>query len=398
MKKISILVFSAAAALSAFAASADSSAAPAPSPELLKNKALFSKVELFDNPIVFSNAKANADAIAAYEANKAGYSDGELLPVALCYMNNGNFNAAESLFDIYLKANPDNIRAMKGKAAVCLLQNKPDAAIEIFGKVYEKGDKAALKTLCQTLVLTGKVNDLSKYINEIKELSKTDLDYALFAMIYALRDMNKTDDALISEILKGIDVKTALPKASGATLENILKVYSIKADLFPANTLVIPARATTNVSLWVPAKLIYEKALAANPKDTLALRGYALVQYRTGDVAKATSLLRQAVELGDKEAASDAAELFVLSSSDLVWKEFSKDFATAAIKPLVRAGMLQIADRKDNADIFFLALSGENSDTLFKDASVRKFTEKLLEKFGKDARAADVKKRLDATK
>ncbi len=394
MKKISILALSAAFAVAAYAA-ADASA---PSPELLKDKSLFSKVELFDSPVIFMNPKANADAIAAYEANKAGYSDNELLPVALCYMNSNNFAAADSLLDIFLKANPDNVRGLKGKATVSLLLNKPDLAIDILGKIYDKGDKSTLKTLCQTLVLTNKIDSLSKYMADIKQMAKTDLDYALFAMIYALRDMKNVDDAMISETLKNIDVKTALPKASNSTLENIFKVYSIKANLFPANTLVIPARAATNVSLWVPAKLIYEKALAADPKDTFALRGYALVQYRTGDIAKAASLLRQAVEYGDKEGASDAAELFILSGSDLVWKEFEKDFPTTAIKPLVRYAMVQISDRKDNADMFFIALSGENSDALYKDANVRKTVEKLLEKFGKDPRAADVKKRLDASK
>jgi len=142
MKKITTFVLSSVFAAAAFGA--DFNVVPAdtsnPSPELLKHKELFTQDELFDKPIIYTNLQINAEAIAAYEANKAGYSDKSLLPIAVCYMNNNNFAAANDLFDIYLKAVPNSTRAMKGKATANLLLNKPDIAIELFKKVYSSGD------------------------------------------------------------------------------------------------------------------------------------------------------------------------------------------------------------------------------------------------------------------
>lgn len=77
------------AALTISAGVCAQTSAPAPSPDLLKDKSSYSKTELFDSPVVFSNREANEAAIKNYEASPDSYKPEELMPVAVCYMGGG---------------------------------------------------------------------------------------------------------------------------------------------------------------------------------------------------------------------------------------------------------------------------------------------------------------------
>ncbi len=391
MNKLLISVILAMFGLSAaFAQDASSS------PELLKKKELYSKTELFEPAGIFVNPDINKSVIADYEANKASYADNALFPVAMCYFSTGNLPKGTEVLDAYLAAAPDNIPALKVKGDSLVFAGEIDKALEVYKKIYSTtADKIVLKSICMILFRGNKAAELAPYLSAIKPLSKEDADFAMFAMAYAL-SADKHDDALIKETLENMDVKAVLTSSTPQTLDAFIKVYSIKKDLFPARTLVIPARAAANQFFWQPAMEMYDAALKENAKDTLAMRGLALVEYRTGDVNAAANRLFEAYKTGDNEAVADAAELYVLSGSKYVWDKFLTQFKTAEIKPLIRVAMVQIADKKESAEIFYIACLGSNVEPLYKDKQVSELIGKVLEKFAKDARAADVKKLIDA--
>ena len=114
-------------ALAVFATLATASA-QVPSPELLKDKTLFAKTELFDSPVVFADRNANAEAVRAYEASAASYKPEELMPVAICYMGLGDFKKAKSLFETFLSVRPDNVRALRTLGTVSMLSRDFDSA------------------------------------------------------------------------------------------------------------------------------------------------------------------------------------------------------------------------------------------------------------------------------
>lgn len=179
-------------------------------------------------------------------------------------------------------------------------------------------------------------------------------------------------------------------------LSAILRIYLAKRDLWPATALAIPARAAALGELWLPALQAYEKALEANPKDIMALRGVSLVYYRTGDVQRAIDSIKAAMAAGDKEAASDGVELAIITARQDIWDQFKEAAKSIKINPAVRAGMVQFSNSRDGyADMFFMACEGEGSEPLFKDAGVMELIANGLKKYGTDPRAAALKSKYD---
>lgn len=398
MKKITAITTAAIIALSSFSVLAQDAAKPAATPELLQKKELYKDEALFDLAAIYTDAEKNLKAIADYEANKASYTPDMLFPVSMLYITTGNAPRGVEILDEYLAAVPTSTRAMNMKGYIGLLNGKTQEAIDLYRKSFELGDKDILKRLCFALAMANKIVEVKPYIAELKELSKKDLDAATIILAYALHDAQNHDDVLIKETLENLDPKEALKTSTPNALDTMLKVYAIKKDLFPARLLVIPAKGAANAYLWIPAKEAYDAALKADPKDTLALRGKALVEYRTGDIQKAAKLLKEAASLGDVEAVSDASELYILSGSDSVWKEFGADFASYELKPAIRVAMFQIGERKDLADAFFAGVLGKNSEVLYRDEAVKNRIASALEKFSKDPRAAEVKALIEANK
>jgi len=160
--------------------------------------------------------------------------------------------------------------------------------------------------------------------------------------------------------------------------------------------LVIPARAAALSEMWLQSLQAYEQALKANPKDVMALRGLALVYYRTGDVQKAIDSIKAAISAGDKTAASDGVELAIISTRADIWNEFKDKISGIRIAPAVRAGMVQYANSRDGyADMFYAACEGDGSEPLFKDKAVMNLIGEALKKYGTDPRAAALKTKYD---
>ena len=138
---------------------------------------------------------------------------------------------------------------------------------------------------------------------------------------------------------------------------------------------------------------IYKKALKSDPKNTLAMRGLSLVYYRTGDIQTAVDYIKQAIAAGDKAAASDGVEIFLLTGDKSIWETFKDTFKEIPVSMVVRVGMIQYAEARDSADVFFAACEGEGSQAIFDERRLDKLVFDGLEKFKSDARANAVRER-----
>ena len=365
-------------------------------PGMLKQRKFFDKPELYEALSIYSNREANAELIREYEAKPAEFKPEQLMPVVSCYMAFNNIPAAKKTLELFLVARPNNQRALRTMGTLCLLSNDHQGAIDNFKKAYESGDKTALKSLASAYLLAKQPAALKSYIDSLKEMAKKDLEALNIVLIYAEGDKNTQDEAMFKEVLSSVDTREILRGASMDGLSAILRIYLAKRDLWPATALAIPARAAALGELWLPALQAYEKALEANPKDIMALRGVSLVYYRTGDVQRAIDSIKAAMAAGDKEAASDGVELAIITARQDIWDQFKEAAKSIKINPAVRAGMVQFSNSRDGyADMFFMACEGEGSEPLFKDAGVMELIANGLKKYGTDPRAAALKSKYD---
>ena len=368
-------------------------------PALLKDKASFSKAELFDSPMVFADRNANVEAIKAYEAASASYKAEELLPIAVCYMTTGNVKKAKELFVAFNKACPKNLRALRTLGAISTMERDFDSAKKYYNTAFLLGDEPSAMYVATIAIMTKKPDEIAPYITVIKKLAKENIEALNLALIYACKDQKNIDKALISEVVKSIDVRKVIASANRESLANALKIYLGTRNSWTPSAAVVAARGAALLEAWPLALELYDNILKEEPKNTLALRGKALVSYRTGDVMEAANLIKKAWELGDNAAQTDGVELFVLSKREAVWDMFKKGADKLAINPQVRAGLVLYSVRSnENADIFYTALVGENSDILYRDEAVRKLIEEGLEKYKSDRRSKTVRSKLDAVK
>ncbi len=383
--------------LSALCASAFG--ATTPSPEMLKDKSLFEKVDLFEPPQIFSDKAANAALLRDYEANPSSYKTSQLMPIAVCYLSFGDLKKSKAAFEAYLSSNPKNLRAIRTLGTISLLSKDIDKAIEYYKRAIADGDKKSVVFLCSAYIMSNKMDEIKPYLDTLKNLAKTDLEALNVVLIYAGKDKKNFDEALLKETLANIDARKVLETATPDGMSTILRIYIATRNLWNASAIVVPARAAALAEAWPLAMSAYKKILEEQPDNPLALRGISVVAFRTGDVFGSADYIMKAYKLGDKEAAADGINLFLFSRNISIWKMFEKLVDDLKLSPQVRAGLVQFAVGQDDcADMFYRALSGEKSKLLFEDEGVVKLIEEGVKKYSSDARAAEITKRLQESK
>ena len=196
-----------------------------------------------------------------------------------------------------------------------------------------------------------------------------------------------------------MDAKKAMQSATPESLNAVLRIYLSDRSAWTPQAVVLPARAAAFAEAWPIALEAYKKALAADPNNAIALRGMGLVSYRTGDVMGALKYIKKAYENGDKDAATDGMELFLLSNNIDIWNTFKPYIKDVSFTPQLRAGLVQYASRhSDASEIFFTAMSGDNTEPLYKDSAVLALIEECLKKYGSDSRAKGIAEKVAAEK
>ncbi len=370
------------------------------SPELLKDKASFENTDLFDSPVVFSDKAANAALLRDYEANRAAYKNSQLFPIAVCYLSFGDLKKSKEAFETFLSVKPDNLRAMRNLGNISLLMKDIDKAVEYYKKAIKGGDEKSVIFLGSAYIMSNKTAEIKDYLPILKKLSKTNLEALNVVMIYALRDKKNLDEKLAKEVLDNIDVAKVLESATFEGMSTILRIYVASSKLWGTTAMIIPARAAAIVEAWPLANSTYKKILAEQPNNPIALRGMSVVSYRTGDVLGAANQIMKAYECGDKDAALDGLNLFLLSKNRSIWGMFEKLVDDAKLNPQIRAGLIQISVQQDDCvDMFYrAALNGQNTELLYSDEGVSKLIEEGLKKYSSDKRAAEVSKKLKELK
>lgn len=368
-------------------------------PALLKNKEAFEKTELFDSPQVFADKASNASLLRDYELNKATYKNTQLLPVAVCYLSFGDMKKAKETFEAFLSAKPDNLRAIRTLGTISLLSKDIDKAIEYYKKAISLGDEKSVVFIGSAYIMANKQDEIKPYLPTLKKLAKTNLEALNVVLIYAGRDKKAFDETLAREVLGSIDARKVLESATPDGMSTILRIYVATRTLWNTTAMLIPARSAALVEAWPLAMQTYKKILEEQPDNPLALRGMSVVAFRTGDVFGSADYIMKAYKAGDKDAAMDGIELFLLSRTRAVWDKFKDLAKDMSPNPQVCAGIVQYAVSQDDcADMFYYASLSKNSELLYKDEAVLKLLEEGVKKYASDKRSSEVAKRIKESK
>ncbi len=372
MKKIFAILTLATIAASGFAAEK-------PSPALLKDKANFSKTELFEPREVFADKDVNAALLRDYEANPSAYKPDQLLPVALCYLSFGDIPKAKSALESFLKVSPKNVRALRTLGTISLLSKDLDRAMLYYKGAIDGGDEKSVVFLCSAYIMTQRFDDIKPYVAKLEKMAKTNLEALNVVLFYAGRDKKSFDETLAKRVLSSIDARAVLGSATPDGMSTVFRLFMATGKIWPV------------------ALKTYKKVLAAEPNNAVALRGMGLVAYRTGDIMGAADFIMKAYKTGDKEAASDGFDLFLLSHERKVWEIFQPYIKDIKPAPQLLADCVQWSvGRDDSADVFYFGALGANADPLYKDEGVVKLLQEGAKKYASDARSAEVLKKLKA--
>ena len=366
--------------------------------DVLRDRANFSNAPLFEDERVFLDAALNAEVVKNYEANPDGYGDGELLPVAVCYMSLKNPAKASELLGKFCAARPENTKAIRIRATILLLTGKPDEALALFKKAYDLGDKESAKLISSAYIFLRKPEKIAEYLDDLREFAKTDLASLNMILFYAYRDPEQKDLKLAREAISKIDVEKALAGASAETVAQTFNLYFENKSDWKGDLLAIPAKGAALGGYWTVARKLYGEVVENNPSNARALLGLSVVEFKLGGVYEAQSLIDKAMKIDRIGAVNSAMEFAVASRIESVFEHYKADFEGFDFRAPIRISMLLHSEKNGaNPEIFFMAFNGgENLDIFLEDSRIREYALKSLRKHSADPRAGRVEKILEA--
>ncbi len=388
MKKIFITFFIIALIGSSFASVAKT-------PDLLKQRDKFSDISMFEAKSIYVDRKANIELLKQYQSNPTSFKASELFPIAICYLTVRDFERAKFVLKEMVKEKPKSIPVWRTLGSVHFLIGDLQESIDAYKKAFELGDEFSAIYCCSALALARKSVEIKQYLPTLQKFAKTNLEALNVLLTYSIEFSSPEIDKILADVFKNIDARKVILSATPDSLRLVMRIYTAKPDVWTTNALVIPARAAALFQHWKLALDSYNKVLAQDPKNSLALRGMGLVQYRLGDVSSASDAIKKAYDMGDKDAAVDGIELFLLSKYRFIWDMFKDKIDVSKLSLDVRAGLIQYAaSQNDCAEMFYSALKDTSTDVIFKDPKVRALVQQCLDKYGSDPRSRDVATRL----
>ncbi|MFI3290353.1 MAG: hypothetical protein R3Y46_00585 [Opitutales bacterium] len=384
MKKLIILL----ASILTLAASLN-----AQSPEFLKDRANFSDFKKFESPAIYTNLQANADLIANYEANPASFKDEELFPVIMAYMSSRKVNEGEALLLKHTKAVPANIAAIRNLASIAMIKGDAAQSIALYKTAAATGDELALKSLASAYVISKQIGEIKTILAPLSELAKTDLEAANILLIYAISEDVK-DETLAKNVIASLNLDEILKTTKIDALNTAYNLYKNRPEIWSGDAILVPARVAILSFDWTTAGEAVDKVLKSNPKNTLALKTKAIVEYKTGDVNAGFKYIAQAVALGDKSAFNDFIELAVVKGQSDKIKNNMTALMNAELNVKSNIMLVRYGLARNDADAFFLGLLGKNSDVLFTNEQNKLIIAEGLKKFSTDSRAKAVEAKL----
>ncbi|MBE6414427.1 MAG: hypothetical protein E7035_07755 [Verrucomicrobiaceae bacterium] len=364
------------------------------SPELLKQKDKFSDIKLFESKRIYSDRNANIALLKDYENNPKAYKDNQLFPIAICYLTTRDFSKAKTVLNKLIGDDERNIIVLRTLGSVNFLMRDLDASIDAYKKAVSHGDEFSAIYCSSALTLAKRPAEIKQFLPILQKFAKTNLEALNVLITYTMRFKSPENEKNLKNTIKDVDARKVLTSANPESLRLHLRLYVTNPDIWTPSALVVPARAAALFEDWILAVDCYKKVLKAEPKNLLALRGMGLVHYRLGDVTAASNSIKKAYEYGDKDAAIDGVELFLLAKYRFIWDEFKDKIDVSKVSLDIRAGLIQYAStQKDCADMFYNAVKDSSSEPLFKDPKVRSLIRQCLDAYSNDARAKAVAER-----
>ncbi len=365
-----------------------------PSPDFLKNKQNFSNIKLYESKRIYSDRNANIQLLKDYEKNPTSYKDDQLFPIAICYLSVRDFVKAKNVLNKLAYSEADSIIVMRTLGSINFLMRDLDASIDAYKKAVSYGDEFSAVYCSSALILAQRSAEIKQFLPILQKHAKTNLEALNVFISYSLQFKDADTEKKLKSVISTIDARKVLMSANPESLRLLLRLYLANRRVWDTSATVVPARAAALFEDWILAVDCYEKILKTDPKNLLALRGMGLVHYRLGDVTSASNSIKKAYEYGDKDAAVDGIELFLLAKYRFIWNEFKDKVDISKLSLDIRAGLIQYAStQKDCADMFYNAVKDESSTPLFKDSKVRVLIHQCLDIYSNDARSKAVAER-----
>ena len=390
MKKIMVFALA-----SIFAPVLYSAGEPAKTPELLKQRDKFADISLFDARSIYADRKANLELLKSYRDKPESFSDAQLFPVAVCFLTFRDYERARAALEKLSAAQPKNITVWRTLGSVDFLAGDMKSAVEAYRKAISLGDGFSSVYCGNALMLSGRAGEVKEFLPEIVKFAPSNLEALNVLLTYSIEHRTPEVAAFLKSAFEKIEPKKVLLSATPDSLRLAVRVYQARPEVWTIPALVVPARGAALFENWPLALRLYKKILEEEPGNTLARRGMGLVQYRLGDVSAAAAEIKKAFDSGDKDAAVDGVELFLLSKYRFVWDMFKDKLDVSKTSLEIRAGLIQYAaGQSDCAEMFYSAVADPSSDVLFKDSKVAALARQCLDKYASDARSRGVAERL----
>ncbi len=367
----------------------------AKTPALLRQKDKFSDVKMFEAKSIYADRASNIALLKEYQSNPNAFKPNELFPIAICYLTVRDFERARTVLEIMAKDSPKLIQVWRTLGSANFLVGDLQKSVDSYKKAFELGDEFSAIYCCSALALARKSSEIKPFLPNLQKFAKINLEALNVLLTYSIEFPSPEIDKILADVFTNIDARKVILSSNPESLRLVLRVYMAKPSVWTTNSLVIPARAAALFQNWNVALDSYKKVLEQDPNNSLALRGMGLVQYRLGDVSAAANAIKKAYDVGDKDAAIDGIELFLLSKYRFIWDMFKNEIDISKLSLDIRAGLVQYAStQNDCAEMFYNAIKDSSTDVIFKDKKVRALVQLCLDKYGSDPRSRDVATRL----
>lgn len=104
-----------------------------------------------------------------YESHREKFKPEELLPIAICYAQERQYDKARSVYEEYVQAVPLDARAWRGLGNIDLLTGQPERAITNYSKALSLGDTESTRLLAAAYYATGQFEALRAMAENLEE-------------------------------------------------------------------------------------------------------------------------------------------------------------------------------------------------------------------------------------
>ena len=352
-----------------------------------------------------SSPEIRRQLIAEFEVRPTAFFDDRLLAVGISYVLEGKLDRATLVYDRFLKDQPDNVRALRGRGAIYVLQEHMSEAIPFYKKAWSLGDVDSLQPLASCYINVQQYGHAEELLPVLRaHIQDPKIDDCLIALAVSKDPPN---EPLLIEALSALPDKTFVLNQETAQLvekaanrlraidennktlqaicQKVIRGFLADPVKWPKSSLSGVGDAYFVLRDYSSADDIYRRVLSDQPTNSAALAGIGALCVMKKDVAGAIGNLRKAWDLGDKKV------LGSLSASYLAAGEFAKieellpsllELKTENLENLNSVVAYSLVRKPMDRALFYKVLEGVSDDQILRRRDTTDAVLKGLNAFG----------------